>query len=265
MAKMNLCKESIGLIVLLIVLLNILVGCYGPDSGRSQFLPSPMKTVSVVDAGETDIIEKMSANRLAYRQYLESLIVYYKKTGDNMKLRWAEDELKRLNKMPQYNYIIEASVAGPDLKAREENNSANYLYDEAYRLEKAAKKLILIVDDNLLRVALDKYNQLIKQYPTSDKIDDAAFRAAGIYKHFKDYTIAVLYYQRTYQWDPDTIYPARFKAAYILDEHLLRRAEALDLYQQAVKKEKLSEDQKKFAEKRIAELTKSGETIKEDK
>jgi tetratricopeptide (TPR) repeat protein len=253
------------LTVLLIVLLNVLVGCYGPDSGRSQFLPSPMKTVSVVDAGETDIIEHMAANRLAYRQYLESLVAYYKKTGDNMKLGWAEDELKRLNEMPQYSYVIEASVAGPDLKARDSDNSANYLYDEAYRLEKVAKRLVLIIDENLLRVALDKYNQVIKQYPTSDKIDDAAFRAAGIFEHFKDYTIALLYYQRTYQWDPATIHPARFKAAYILDEHLSRRAEALGLYQQAIKKEKLSEEQKKLAEKRIAELTKSGETLKEDK
>ena len=28
------------------------------------------------------------------------------------------DELKELNKIPQYNYIIEASVAGSGLKAR---------------------------------------------------------------------------------------------------------------------------------------------------
>ncbi len=265
MAKTTLRKESIGLIVLLIISLNVLVGCHGVDSGRSQYLPSPMKTISVIKAGEADIIEKMATSRLSYRQYLESLVAHYKETGNNMKLNWAENELKKLNKMPQYNYIIEASIAGPDLKAKETNNEANYLYDEAYRLEKVAKKLILVVDENLLRVALDKYNQLIKQYPTSDKIDDAAYRAAGIFKYFKDYTIALLYYQRTYQWDPATIYPARFKAAYILDEHLSRRAEALELYQQAVQKDKLSKKQKRIAETRIAELTKSGETIQEDK
>jgi tetratricopeptide (TPR) repeat protein len=253
------------LTVLLIILLNVLAGCYGVDSGRSQFLPTPMKTVSVVDAGEADIIEHMAASRLAYRQYLESLIAYYKKTGDNMKLGWAESELKMLNETPQYNYIIEASVAGPDLKARDSDNAANYLYDEACRFEKTAKRLGLIVDENLLRVALDKYNQVIKQYPVSDKIDDAAFRAAGIYEYFKDYTIALLYYQRAYQWDPTTIYTPRFKAAYILDEYLSRRAEALELYQQALQKENLGKEQKALAEKRIAELTKSGETIQEDK
>lgn len=253
------------LTVLLIVSLNVLTGCYGPDSGRSQFLPTPMKTVSVVDAGEADIIEHMATNRLAYRQYLESLVVHYKKTGDNMKLKWAEDELSRLNKMPQYNYIIEASLAGPGLKAKDSINEANYLYDEAYRLEKAAKRLIVVIDENLLRVALDKYNQVIKQYPTCDKIDEAAYRAGGIYEHFKDYTIALLYYQRAYQWDNATPNPVRYKAAYILDQHLHRRAEALPLYQQALGNEKLSKDEQEFVQKRIDELTKSDEVIEENK
>jgi tetratricopeptide (TPR) repeat protein len=253
------------LTVLLIVLLNVLVGCYEPDSGRSQFLPTPLKAVSVVDAGEADIIEHMATNRLAYRQYLESLVAHYKKTGNNMKLGWAEDELKRLNRMPQYNYIIEASITGPDLKAKDSIAAANYLYDEAYRLEKAAKRLVVIIDENLLRVALDKYNQVIKQYPTSDKIDEAAYRAGRIYEHFKDYTIALLYYQRAYQWDNATANPVRFKAAYILDQYLHRRAEALPLYQQALGNEKLSKEDKEFVEKRIDKLTKGGESLEENK
>jgi tetratricopeptide (TPR) repeat protein len=224
-----------------------------------------MKTVSVVEAGEADIIEHMATSRLAYRQYLESLIAYYKKAGDNMKLGWAEDELDRLNKMPQYNYIIEASVAGPDLKAKDSINAANYLYDESYRLEKAAKRLVVIVDENLLRVALDKYNQVIKQYPTCDKIDEAAYRAGGIYEHFKDYTIALLYYQRAYQWDNATANPVRYKAAYILDQYLHRRAEALPLYQQALGNEKLSKNEQEFVQKRIDELTKGGGSLEENK
>jgi tetratricopeptide (TPR) repeat protein len=254
------------LTLLLIVLLNVLAGCYGPDSGRSQFLPTPMKTVSAVDASEADIIEHMAASRQAYRQYLESLILYYKNNGDNMKLRWAEDELDRLNEMPQYNYIIEASIAGPDLKPKDSINAANYLYDDAYQTEKAARSTwVVFVDENLLRVALDKYNQVIKQYPTSDKIDEAAYRAGGIYEHFKDYTIALLYYQRAYQWDPATANPARYKAAFILDQYLSRRAEALPLYQQALESEKLSEDVQKFVQKRINELTRGGGSLEENK
>jgi tetratricopeptide (TPR) repeat protein len=265
MAKTRLSVLSTGCLTALIVLLSVLVGCHEAESGKSQLIPPRMKAVPVVEAGEVDIIEQMSINRLAYRQYLESLVAHYKKTGNNMKLKWAESEMKKLNKIPQYNYIIEANVAGTNLKAKDSITIADYMYDEAFRLEKRAKRLFFIKDENLLRVALDKYNQLIRKYPSSDKIDDAAYRAGGICEYFKDYTIALLYYQRAYQWDPNTIHPARFKAAYVLDKYLHRRAEALELYQQAVKKRNLRVKHKGFAEKRISELTKSGESLEESK
>jgi len=116
-----------------------------------------------------------------------------------------------------------------------------------------------------LRLALRRYNQLIRKHPSSDRIDDAAYRAGRICEHFKDYTIAILYYQRAYQWDPKTAYPARYRRACILDEHMHRRAEALKLYQESLKKEKLSKKRKEFIEERIIELTKSDESLKESK
>jgi tetratricopeptide (TPR) repeat protein len=249
------------LTVLLIVLLNVLVGCYGPDSGRSQLIPSRMKAVTAIDASESDIIEQVVINRQAYQRYIAVLIAHYESTGNNMKLGWAKDELKGLKQVPQYNYIIEAIIAGPNLKAGRSIAEAELIYMEALRLEKQAKKYVVLTNEEMLRLALDKYNQLIKKYPTSDRIDDAAFKAGGIYEYFKDYTIALLYYQRAYQWDPDTIHPARFKAAYILDKRLHRRAEALELYQQVVEKEGRHKKWKEYAEKRIRKLTKSGEVV----
>lgn len=253
----------IVLTISLIVLSIVLVGCHGVDSGHSQLLPVTMKSVPVVEAGEADIIEQMTVNRLAYRQYLESLVEHYKETGNNMKLRWAKDELERLDEMPQYNYIIEASLAGPELRARDSIAIADYMYDEAYRMEKRCRFLFFVHEDNL-RLALGKYNQLIRKYPTCDKIDDAAYRAAGIYEYFKDYTIALLYYQRAYQWNPDEIYPAMFKAAYILDEYLHRRGEALGLYQQVIKKKGMMSDKRRqFVEERITALNALGVKLKE--
>ena len=256
----------------LIVLLNVLVGCQGADSGRSQLMPPRTKqslgsatVVKVAEVSETDIVEQVSINRQAYREGLVMLVEHYTKTGNNMKLMWAKNELKKLDDMPQYNYIIEASVAGANLKASTSIPLADYMYQDALRTEKRAKRLIVIKDENLLRVALDKYNQLIRKHPSSDKIDDAAYKAGGIYEYFKDYTIAVLYYQRAYQWDPDTIHPAKFKAAHILDKYLHRRAEALKLYQQAVKRQGLKISHKEFAEKRIKKLTKSEESLEESK
>ena len=134
-------------------------------------------------------------------------------------------------------------------------SDANALYAEAVRIERAGP---LIKDEALLRKALDKYNQLISKYPNSDKIDDAAFRMAGIYEYLKDYTNAVLNYQRTYQWNPQTPTTARFKAAYLLDTQLGRRAEALQIYQEALSKITKSNEHRRwvvYAEQRVKELS----------
>jgi tetratricopeptide (TPR) repeat protein len=137
-------------------------------------------------------------------------------------------------------------------------SDANSLYAEALRLEEQAGPLKVVKDEALLKKALDKYNQLISKYPKSDKIADAAFRMAGIYEYLKDYTNAVQYYQRTYQWNPQTPTPARFKAAYLLDTQLARRAEALQIYQEALSKITRSDEHRQwvaYAEQRVKELT----------
>jgi len=244
--------------------LNILVGCNNVDSGRAQLVPGGGQPTAIVKAAigsETDLIERVATNREAYRQGLVSLIDYYGRTGNNLKLSWARTELAAVETMPRYNYIIEATIAGPDLKASATIAEADELYAQASELQKEAEKLIVIKDDNLLRLALDKYNQLIRKYPSSNKIDDAAFKSAGIYEYFKDYTIALLYYQRAFQWDAATPYPARFKAAYILDSYMHDRAKALELYLQALQtegKDVRHSTWKGYAEKRIEDLTRSG-------
>ena len=144
------------------------------------------------------------------------------------------------------------------LRATTQIPEADALYAEAVEIQRKAEPLMVVLkDDELLRKALDKYNQLINQYSTSDKIDDAAYRAAGIYEYFKDYSIALIYYQRAYQWDPTTPYPARFHAADLMDKKLSRRTEALQLFQEAVKKEAGYAEWVEYGNKRIKELTKS--------
>jgi tetratricopeptide (TPR) repeat protein len=255
------------LIISTIVFLGVLTGCSGVDSGRGQLVSSRSKGKTIVNVAattETDIVEQVAVNRQAYHKGLEELAEYYRKTGNSMKLDWARKELGALDATPQYNYIIEAGVAGPELKASESIPAADELYSQAVAMEEKAGALVVVKDDNLLRKALEKYNLLIRKYPSSDKIGDAAYRAAGIYVHFKDYTIAMLYLQRTYEWDPETPYPARFEVAYIFDEYLHRRAEALDAYQQAMKALRNEYEfpvWRQYAEKRIAELSGSNQKI----
>ncbi len=254
----------IVLTAVIIVLLNVLVGCQDVDSGRGQLMPTRTRTsigaagvVTVVDAGETDFVEQIAVNRQAYRQGLQLLVGYYTRIGNNMKLNWAKEELSGLDSIPQYKYIIEAESAGANLRASTSIPEADEIYQDALDLHKEAGALIVVKNDDLLRLAADKYNRLIKRFPSSDKIDDAAYKAGEIYEYFKDYSIALLYYKRAYQWDPGTMHPARFRAARILDKRLHRYAEALELYREAIKTEGAYERHRKwteFAEQRIIDL-----------
>jgi len=252
--------------VVLIVLLNVLAGCGSADTGKGQLMsPRTQPAVASVtaaqlaDAAEVDLVEQMSAHRQAYRQALQSLTEHYNKTGNNLKLQWAKKEMAALDAAPQYKYIIEAAIAGPDLRATAVIPEANDLYNEAVTIQKEAERLVVVKDKTLLRLALDKYNQLIRKYPTSDKIDDAAFKAGEIYEYFKDYSITALYFERAYEWDAATPHPARFRRAYILDQHLHDRAAALDLYKQALETEGKQDKYLswvQFAQTRVAELSK---------
>ncbi len=251
---------------LLIISAVILVGCHDANTGRGQLLADSVRRTTdrreVIETAkdkETDIIEQMSMHRREYRQHLQALIKHYRKAGDYMKRQWAEKELAALDAIPQYSYIIEAQLAGPDLRATEEIPEADDLYYQALVIEEGAKKLLLLKNKEKLRIALDKYNKLIRDYPTSDKIDDAAYRAGRIYEGFKDYSIALLYYQRAYQWNPDTSYPARYRSADVLDKRMHRRSEAVELYEEALDKDKLTSGQREAAKERIDDYTKSGE------
>ena len=258
----------------LIIVLTVCIGCQNSNLGRSQIIPSsPGQTVTaasvidISDTSEADLVEKMAVSREAYRQGLRMLEAYYTRVGNYEKLQWVRREVQSLDTMTKYDYILSPEITMPSRKPIASIPEADRLYLEAEEFERQSGFLPLLdlpilKDENSLRLALGRYNQLIKNYPSSDKIDDAAYRAGVIYEYFKDYSIALLYYQSTYEWDPDGIYPARFRAARILDKYLYRKDEALQLYQQAIKTEGRYEryrEWREYGEKRIRELQKLDE------
>jgi TolA-binding protein len=205
-------------------------------------------------AAEIDLVEQMAVHRSAYQAALAKLVDYYTTSGDATKLRWARREMESL---VQYRYLMPAEAMQAALAATDSIEEADGLFEEAKQLYWEAKKLVVIVDAGKFRMALRGFNKLITNYPTSDKIDDAAYRAGQIYEHFKDYEIAAVYYQRAFQWDQNTPYPARFKAAYVLDKHLHMRKQALTIYRLAIQEEARYEGNTEFARQRILEMTKS--------
>lgn len=257
--------------VIIIVSLYFLPGCQNPNSGTSRMLPhrtmpsiGTSRALILTPAGEIDIVEDVAASRQAYREGLEMLVRYYTKTGNNHKLDWAKRELHDLNVMHQYNYIVPV-VASKDFRATAMIPDADLLYEDARLQKEGAEPLgaTVFVDKNAYRMALRKFEDVIVKYPTSDKIDDSAYMSGEISEYFKDYSIALDYYQRAYTWDPDTPHPARFKAARILDKYMHRNAEALELYKKAVETEGRYDkyrELKTAAEERINALQKTGES-----
>lgn len=255
------------IIVSIAALLIVTTGCRPTDPNLGQRLPqrttyseagmgdAALTSTVASSTDEIDLVEQVAAHRRDYRQSLILLVQHYDVVGDSRKLAWAQEELRALERMPQYRYIIDAIVLPPTLRASTRIPAADTLYLEAVETKRKAEPISILKDEELLRVALDQFNQMIRQYPTSDRIDDAAYWMGEIYEYFKNYEIAVLCYQRAYQWDSETPYPARFKAAQILDQRLHRRAEALELYKEAVLRETADQDWVSYGERRIKELS----------
>jgi TolA-binding protein len=249
-------------ITLVLLSAAFIAGCLPPDAAKddARFRLDPAEAAlteegfTIPGAAEVDLVEQMISLRSMYRAALAQLLDYYTTTGSNEKLRWANRETESL---VQYRYLMPAEAMQPVLAATDSIEEADVLFEEARRLYWEAKRLVLIADEDKLRTALTGCNKVITDYPTSDKIDDAAYRAGQIYEHFKDYQIAAVYYQRAFQWDDNTPYPARFKAAYVLDKHLHMRKEALAVYRLAVLRESRYEGNTEYARKRILQITES--------
>src|SRR5581483_3561802 len=95
----------------------------------------------------------------------------------------------------------------------------------------------------------------ISLYPESDKIDDAAYQLGDIYesKSYKQYRRAAQYFERCFQWNPNTQFDARLRAARLYDKYLQERTRAMELYRDVTTHET---DPKHIAEaqKRMGEL-----------
>ena len=250
--------------VIIIALLFAATGCQPTiNPGDSVILPvRETKPPVISDSGydELEIIDKVTKSRLEYKNAMELLINYYTRSGNNEKRKWAQTELTALNSISQYEYfnpIIVSNTYEPTTTITD----ADLLWEDAMLLKTQAEGLgQLFVDKNKYRAALNNLRQLILKYPKSDKIDDAAYQIGVISEYFKDYSIALTYYQAAYKWDTYTPYPARFRAARILDKHMHEYADALALYREAIEVEGIYEkndEWKRNAEERIKQLEKS--------
>ena len=258
----------ISLIAALILPGVFLVGCESTKSRDAHLLePQEVAVVSqdgvylAPGANEVDYVENLAASRFAYRQALIGLRDHYRAIGNATKLQWTETELKTLDQMVQYQYLQPAEWVPENLAATDSIEEADALYREAKALYGESGGMLIVANKAKLQQSLGMFNQVIQQYPTSDKIDDAAYKAGRIYEYLKNYELAAVYYQRTFQWNEGTPNPARFRAAKVMDQKLRMHEEALVLYQLAVAKESRYAENVEFAKERIAALSRPAPEI----
>ncbi|MHC4570415.1 MAG: hypothetical protein ACYTE3_32280 [Planctomycetota bacterium] len=155
----------------LITIVTTLAGCPG---GGAYVEPNPVMPTNIYippGADETDLVEEMAISRDAYEKGLQQLVAYYSRSGNNMKLDMAEKELRSFTTMLKYKYLL-GPVAGG--QATTPFAEADRLFYDAQALEKQGRPsgTRLITDKNKLRLALQKYDQLMRNYPSSDKVDE---------------------------------------------------------------------------------------------
>jgi tetratricopeptide (TPR) repeat protein len=252
-----------SLIAAIVLPTVLLLGCDNTKSRDAHLLEPQQVTVAPQDgvylapgSNEVDYVEKLAATRSAYRQALLELLEYYRSVGNAAKSQWAQTELKTFDQMVRYQYLQPAEWVPENLAATESIEEADALYSEAKALYNESGGMIIVANKAKLQQALGFFNQLIQQYPSSDKIDDAAYKAGRIYEYLKNYELAAVYYQRAFQWNETTTYPARFRAAKVMDQKLRMRGEALELYKASIVKESRYSENVEFAKERVAALTK---------
>lgn len=178
---------------------------------------------------EVNSVKRTIAARREYQASLENLRSLYGTNGDAEKLKWVEDELKQFHRVPKHAYVLDLDVPGPGLRAEQNIPAANELLRRALEYKDRGYGSDFV--DNQIRAEL-LLQQLITQYPTSNKISEAAYHLGDIYESraFRQYRRAASYFERCFQWNPNTTHDARLRAARIYDKALNERGKAIELY-----------------------------------
>ena len=214
--------------------------------------------IRIVDAQEVDLVEAVLTHRAMYHRNLQLLRDYYAAHGYYTKQKWAEFELEGLKTVKPFRYLIDAEIPGESLRPTDSIPAADDMYAKGRELmRRGGYGVPALYREDLMIEAAAELRNLIEQYPSSDKIDDAAFLLGEIHKaYFKNQELlAVRWYERAWTWDPHTPHPARFEAATVYDFRLHDRDRALELYRAVLTDEDGDWTNVQFAQRRIDELS----------
>ena len=209
--------------------------------------------VDLAGCGEADIVESLLEHRDNYRQSLESLVEVLSAAKEVSRWRDARRELKDLISVNKYLYLRDADTPAADLRATDKISHADQQYAQLLELKKDSK--VVLVNNYKTQLALEGFRRFICDYPSSDKIDDAAFQIAELCAdNLKDYQRALRWYECVLAWDPQTQLPVNYRMALIYDKYALNRLAALNYYQRSLQEFPRGSSQREDIAKRIDQL-----------
>ncbi len=226
--------------------------------------PTPIRRVSLPST--VDEVESMLATRAAYIDKMIAVERAYLQIGDTEKANWARRQREQTERVEIYPYLREGtSEQRYTVAPRESIPAADELYLEAMKLYDTFEGVPFVGFTKLnhedCRKAVNMYKRILQDYPTSDKVDDAAYYAGVIYKEFlreddPDNELALRYFKWALRLDPKTPHPARFDAAVVYDFRLHDRERAIEMYHQVLETEEAGiQSNQRFAATRIEQLT----------
>lgn len=213
-----------------------------------------------------DLVEEMEASRKAYLDNIMRLERAFLLGGDTTRANWARRQRETTAKVEVFPYLSDKAPEQRTQVAPTENiPAADAMYKQAADLIESFRNIPLAGtfshNKKKARKALDMFKQILNDYPTSDKVDDAAFWCGEIYKEYlreddPDDELSVRYYTWAYNLDPQTPHPARFMAAVVYDFRMHDRAKAIELYHKVLEAEEdNNSSNQRFAATRIEQLT----------
>ncbi|MGL4460578.1 MAG: tetratricopeptide repeat protein [Planctomycetia bacterium] len=184
---------------------------------------------------ERELARQVHQAREAYQASLERLRGYYVHVHNEENRGWAEAELTAYHLIVKAPYVLDMDLPSADLKPEVNDPKANRIFREA--LDWLSKRTFTDRGENYKRSEL-LFRRLIRDYPRSDKLDEACYYLGEIYstKYFQQNRRAVAYYERVLLYDPNTNLDARLRAAQLY-EKLGDTRRAVELYQEVLRRE----------------------------
>ena len=225
---------------------GLLGRCFAQSPGDE---PTP---AGLPNPQERELVTRVHAARDNYQRSLEVLRAHYIRSRQDEERYWVEQELAQYNLMVKDPYLLELDLPPKNLKPTQHSPQANQIYTDAQEILRRTTLTENAKNHHRAELLL---RRLLRDYPQSDKIDDACYQLGEIYasKHYEQYRRAAAFYERALLYNPNSELPARLKAALLYDQRLGDRTRAVQLYQEVLNRNG-EPGQQKEARKRLEKL-----------